>query len=57
MRSVIVVLVLTLLAPAVVVPALWVLALLLAALYLSESIVGWRTWIAGQGTGRPEVPA
>jgi hypothetical protein len=54
---VIVVLVLTLLAPAAVVPALWVLALLLAALYLSESIVGWRTWIAGQGTGRAEVPA
>jgi hypothetical protein len=28
---------------------LWVAAISLAALYLSESILGWRRWIAAQG--------
>lgn len=36
------------LAPAAVVPVLWVAAVLLAAVYLTESFLGWREWIAAQ---------
>ena len=53
----IVVLLLALLAPGAVVPVLWALALLLAALYLGESIRGWRTWIAGQRAPQAGVQA
>lgn len=36
------------LAPDAVVPVLWVAAVLLAAGYLLESFVGWRSWISAQ---------
>jgi hypothetical protein len=47
-------LLLTALAPSAVVSVLWVAAVVLAVLYVGESAVGWRSWIAAHP---PSVPA
>ena len=41
------------LAPGALVPVLWVAAVALGLLYLGESAVGWRTWIAAQTSPSP----
>ncbi|GAB3066192.1 DUF5941 domain-containing protein [Pedococcus soli] len=44
----VVLLLVALLAPGAVVPLLWVSAVALAVVYLTESFLGWRRWIAAQ---------